>query len=148
MLLRARQVQPAAETASASVAVERLRRRADFVAMRGAARDDRAAFTLRARQCERPGNANAEAIRFGFTVTMKTGNAVERNRIRRRLREAVRRNSGDNMLPGHDYELIGKRAALTTRFDAMCGQLDKALSNVARRMKSTGSGTMPASQAE
>jgi ribonuclease P protein component len=150
MLLHAGQVRPAtgATGKSTSTAVGRLEKRADFIAMRGAARDDRPAFTLRARQRGNKTGKTGQEVRFGFTVTMKAGNAVERNRIRRRLREAVRRNCRGSMIPGCDYELIGKRSALETPFDAICGQLEKALTNVARRMKSRASGAVPASPAQ
>ncbi len=54
-------------------------------------------------------------LRFGFTVTKKTGNAPERNRIRRRLREAVRR-AGEGLEGiGGDFVLIGRREALACR---------------------------------
>jgi ribonuclease P protein component len=150
MLLRTGQVRPATEAIgeTSSAAIGRLGRRAEFIAMRGAARDDRPAFTLRARQRGSRNEMAGPEVRFGFTVTMKAGNAVERNRIRRRLREAVRRNRRDNMIPGCDYEVIGKRAVLATSFDAICGQLEKALSNVAKRMRLREGGALPASPAE
>ena len=52
------------------------------------------------------------AARFGFTVSKKVGTAVERNRVRRRLRDIVRRHAALATLAGHDYVLIGRRAAL------------------------------------
>ena len=66
--------------------MDRLRQRADFLAVANGARVNLAAFTLQGRLRDDPG-----PIRVGFTVTKKNGNAPERNRIRRRLREAVRR---------------------------------------------------------
>ena len=60
--------------------MERLRQRADFLAAASGAKAPTAAFVLqvRARGDRRPG-------RVGFTVSKKVGNAVERNRVRRRL---------------------------------------------------------------
>ena len=52
-------------------------------------------------------------IRVGFTVTKKNGTATERNRIRRRLRELVKRLDVISMRPHSDYVLVGRRAALT-----------------------------------
>ena len=56
-------------------------------------------------------------MRVGFTVSKKVGNAVERNRVRRRLREVVRLSPPARMRPGHDYVLIGRRAALNAPFE-------------------------------
>ena len=55
-------------------------------------------------------------VRFGFTVSKKVGNAVERNRVRRRLREIVRLSAANRLRTGHDYVLVGRRAALDLPF--------------------------------
>lgn len=55
--------------------------------------------------------------RIGFTVTRKLGNAVLRNRIKRRLREAVRVASGLDLRRGHDYVFIGRAATLVQKFE-------------------------------
>jgi len=67
--------------------------------------------------------------RVGFTVSRQVGNAVERNRVRRRLREMVRLTEGqkEGLRGGHDYVLIGRRAALAAAFGEMRRQLDAAL---------------------
>jgi YidC/Oxa1 family membrane protein insertase len=56
------------------------------------------------------------AVRLGFTVSRQVGNAVERNRVRRRLREIVRLSAAApaGLKAGHDYVLIGRRAALAS----------------------------------
>lgn len=54
--------------------------------------------------------------RIGYTVTRKQGNAVERNRMRRRLREAIRLTEGVSFLPGHDYVLVARRDVLDAPF--------------------------------
>ena len=65
----------------------------------------------------------------GYTVTKKTGNAPERNRIKRRLREAIRACAG-RLEPGHDHVLIGRRESLTEPFAALTQELGKALQRV------------------
>ncbi len=69
-------------------------------------------------------------MRIGFTVSRQVGNAVERNRVRRRLREMVRLSQGSSMHDGHDYVLIGRRAALAVPFGQMRQELDTALSRI------------------
>ena len=65
--------------------MERLRRRADFLAAAGGRKVATAAFVLQAL-----GRADHGPIRVGFTVSKKVGTAVERNRVRRRLRDQWR----------------------------------------------------------
>ena len=102
--------------------MERLRQRADFLAVAAGARVPSGGFVLQARQRRPDGVA-----RIGFTVTKRTGNAVERNRVRRRLREMVRLTPSDRVRPGHDYVLVGRRAALTLPFDRLMEDFDRAL---------------------
>jgi ribonuclease P protein component len=107
--------------------MDRLRQRADFLAVANGTRANATAFTLQSRCRDDLG-----PIRFGFTVTRKNGNAPERNRIRRRLREAVRRIDAVAMRPHHDYVLVGRRAALTADFNAMIEDLRLALQRLDR----------------
>ena len=62
--------------------------------------------------------------RVGYTVSKKVGSAVERNRVRRRLRELVRRNGAPLMRPRCDYVLVGRRVALSRDFGAMSEDLE------------------------
>jgi ribonuclease P protein component len=103
--------------------MDRLRHRADFLAAADGAKAPVSAFVLQARHREDRGPA-----RVGFTVSRKVGTAVERNRVRRRLREIVRRSAA--MRPGHDYVLIGRRAALGLSFERLIEELDGALRRV------------------
>ena len=57
------------------------------------------------------------APRVGYTVTRKQGNSVERNRMRRRLREIVRLAEGVSFRPGHDYVLVARRDTLSAPFE-------------------------------
>jgi ribonuclease P protein component len=101
--------------------MERLRQRADFLAAAAGSKITAPAFLLQARK-----RADDGPVRFGFTVSKKVGNAVERNRVRRRLREVARRGAG-NLTSGHDYVLVGRRAALKIPFDRMARDFDGAL---------------------
>ncbi|MEO1794666.1 MAG: ribonuclease P protein component, partial [Pseudomonadota bacterium] len=55
--------------------------------------------------------STAAASRFGLTLTKKLGNAVTRNRIKRRLREAIRDQSPRSLVAGVDYVIVARRAA-------------------------------------
>jgi len=105
--------------------MERLRQRADFLAAAAGGKASSAAFVLQARKRSDEGPA-----RFGFTVSKKVGNAVERNRVRRRLREIVRLTAADQACAGHDYVLIGRRAALDLPFAEMAEDLEGTLRRV------------------
>jgi len=74
-----------------------------------------------------PGGLDLPAIRVGFTVSRKIGNAVARNRVRRRLREIARQVMPDQARSDLDYVLVGREAALKRDFAAMCEELVEAL---------------------
>ena len=107
--------------------MDRLRQRADFLAVADGARASSPAFVVQFRQRQDSG-----PIRVGFTVTKKNGTATERNRIRRRLRELVKRLDVITMRPHSDYVLVGRRAALTRDFAAMLEDLRGALGRLDR----------------
>ena len=107
--------------------MERLRQRADFLAVANGARANSSAFTLQGLRRDDSGPA-----RVGFTVTKKNGTATERNRIRRRLRELVKRSDVITMRPQHDYVLVGRRDALRRDFAAMLEDLRSALARLDR----------------
>ena len=70
--------------------------------------------------------------RFGFTVAKKVGNAVERNRVRRRLREIVRRNAALIAENGHDYVVIGRRAAVEMPFERINAEFLGAMTRLTK----------------
>ena len=107
--------------------MERLRQRADFLATATGTKAPAAAFVLQARNRRDQGPA-----RFGFTVSKKVGNAVERNRVRRRLREIVRLSAATRLRAGHDYVLVGRRAALELPFDRITQDFEGALREYTR----------------
>ena len=108
--------------------MDRLRQRADFLAVANGARINSAAFVVQSRRRDDDG-----PIRVGFTVTRKHGTATERNRIRRRLRELVKRLDVISMRPHSDYVLVGRRAALNRDFAAMLDDLRSALHRLDRQ---------------
>jgi ribonuclease P protein component len=108
--------------------MDRLRQRADFLAVANGARASSPAFVVQRRQRQDSG-----PIRVGFTVTRKNGTATERNRIRRRLRELVKRLDVIVMRPHSDYVLVGRRAALTRDFAVMLEDLRIALGRLDRQ---------------
>ena len=104
--------------------IERLKQRADFVAAARGSKASASAFVLQA--CPRQDSGPA---RFGFTVAKQVGNAVERNRVRRRLREMVLA-SAVAARRGHDYVVIGRRAALALPFVLLLSEYERALRRV------------------
>lgn len=100
--------------------VERLKRRADFLAVQKGERRKGPFFQLEIR--ERAGD-ECGPPRVGFTVTRRQGNAVERNRMRRRLREAVRTGAAEGMAPGHDYVIVARRDVLCASFSRLTSAL-------------------------
>ena len=117
--------------------MERLRHRTDFRAAAAGQRVSVGTFVVQARR-----RAEDGPVRIGFTVSRQVGNAVERNRVRRRLREMVRLSQGGGMHDGHDYVLIGRRAALAVPFGQMRRELDTALGRIhdPERTQTTGGG--------
>ncbi|HEX9360473.1 MAG TPA: ribonuclease P protein component [Bradyrhizobium sp.] len=108
--------------------MDRLRQRADFLAVANGARVSSAAFVVQSRHRDDNG-----PIRVGFTVSKKNGSATERNRIRRRLRELVKLLDVISMRPHSDYVLVGRRAALNRDFATMLEDLRSALHRLDRQ---------------
>jgi len=74
--------------------------------------------------------ADAGPARLGFTVTKRVGNAVVRNRVRRRLKEAARLNLAEQPLAGVDLVLIGREGARRRAFAALREDFRRALDRV------------------
>jgi ribonuclease P protein component len=122
---------PTTEPSPGAFCVCTLTRRADFLRAAQARRAGTPAFMLQARQ--RRGDEGGDGIRVGFTCSKKVGNAVARNRAKRRLREIARAVLPLEGRPGWDYVLIGRKDATATRdFAAMKEDLVRALRSIHR----------------
>ncbi|WP_246329591.1 ribonuclease P protein component [Chthonobacter rhizosphaerae] len=111
--------------------MERLTKRSQYLEVARGARTPRRGFLLQTAP-RKAGPDEPASARFGFTVTKKIGNAVERNRIRRRLKEAVRLHGALAAKPGTDYVLVGRRAALTQPFADLAADVVGAIESAAR----------------
>jgi ribonuclease P protein component len=103
-----------------------LTKRADFLAANSGTRNARAGFVL----LTRPNDG--QGIRFGITVTKKIGNAVVRNRMKRRFRELLRAALPTQGLPDHDHVLIGRAGGVERDFRLMAGELAQVLERAAQ----------------
>jgi ribonuclease P protein component len=104
-------------------APQRLKRRAEF--LRAASKGRKAAVHgLVLQALTRPEGGPA---RVGFTVTKKVGNAVIRNRTRRRLKEAARLLLKDRPIAGVDIVLIGRDTTRGRNFVDLIDDLNRAL---------------------
>ena len=113
------------------VLMNRIVKRADFLAAAKAARAHAAPFSLQARD-----RKDSAELRLGLTVTKKVGNAVERNRIRRRLRAATRAVLPQAGKSGFDYVVVARRAALTADFSDLTGGLENTIKQVHKTRRS------------
>jgi ribonuclease P protein component len=107
-----------------------LTKRADFVAASRAGRAGTPGFLLQARK-RRETEADPTLVRVGFTCSKKVGNAVARNRAKRRLREIARAVLPESGRPGWDYVLIGRAGATAERpYELLVGDLRRAVEQV------------------
>jgi ribonuclease P protein component len=93
----------------APLKIERIRKRPDFLACAKAPSCARGAVMIQARPRD-----ESSLVRAGFTATRRIGGAVERNRAKRRLREAARLLLPDLASPGFDYVFVA-RGGVTSR---------------------------------
>ena len=98
-----------------------LTRRADFLAANKGLRVARPGFVLLARP------NGGEGLRYGITVTKRIGNAVVRNRMKRRFRALVREVLGQEGLPDTDHVLIGREGGIERDFTRLREELCAAL---------------------
>ncbi|HEV7291422.1 ribonuclease P protein component [Devosia sp. RR2S18] len=103
--------------------LRRLTKRSQFLRAARGNRAGRSAFGLQAAPADDP------VPGIGFTVTKKTGNSPERNRIKRRLRAAVTA-CADDFRDHHDYVLVGRREALSEPFSKLVADLGASVGRV------------------
>ncbi|HET9902455.1 MAG TPA: ribonuclease P protein component [Xanthobacteraceae bacterium] len=115
--------------------MERLRQREDFLAAAKGLRVPTRAFVVQARR-----RADTGPPRFGFTASRKIGTAVERNRIRRRLRDVVRRTDAAELAAGHDYVLVARRDAMNLPFDRLMDDFRRAVRRLAAQRDGKSAG--------
>ena len=109
----------------------RLKTRPDFLAVQKGKRLRGPYFLLETLDRGNPD----QAPRIGFTVTKKQGNSVERNRMRRRLKEVVRHMAGVPFKPGHDYVVVARRDTLAAPFDKLVAALSARLDESTQKFR-------------
>ena len=107
-----------------------LRHRPDFLKAAAARRQGTASFLLQAR----PRGDDQPSARIGFTASKKIGNAVLRNRAKRRMRAAAQSVLTQLARPGWDYVLVARPLATVSRpFTDLLADLQSALASVHRK---------------
>ncbi|NKB52367.1 MAG: ribonuclease P protein component [Rhizobiaceae bacterium] len=119
------------------ITVNRLKDRADFLKAREGARSHERAFVLQLRQ--RTDQCDG-GLRVGYTVTKKVGNSVERNRIKRRLREAVKLADLPEQCRNKDAVLIARRIALNCPFDSLVAAVNHGMRHAKFEQKPNNKG--------
>jgi ribonuclease P protein component len=114
-----------------------LTKRADFLAANKGLRNARTGFVL----LTRPNGG--QGMRYGITVTKKIGNAVVRNRMKRRFRELLRAALPQHGLPNHDHVLIGRAGGVERDFQTMAAELDAVLARAAEGKGDAARGRRP-----
>jgi ribonuclease P protein component len=104
--------------------LRRLRKRSEFLAVRRGEKRRGRLFLL-----EVLARGDGGPPRVGFTVTKKTGSAVIRNRIRRRLKEALRVHAAGDMATGNDYVIVGREDVLAAPFGQVAAELSRRIRN-------------------
>jgi ribonuclease P protein component len=111
----------------------RLSRRSEYQRVARGRRVSVETFTLQSRRREETEKKAVSGARVGLTVTRSVGGAVERNRVRRRLKEALRAAAPLETEGDHDYVLMARREALGRRFAALVDDVRTAFRAARRR---------------
>ena len=111
----------------------RLTRRAEFQRVARGRRLSAETFTLQSRQRDGTEKKSVRGARVGLTVTRSVGGSVVRNRVRRRLKEALRAAAPLEAERDHDYVLMARREALGRRFAALVDDVRTAFRTARRR---------------
>jgi ribonuclease P protein component len=113
--------------ADADFPIERLKKRSEFLACAQAPSTAKGAIVVQARP---RGDAQA-LVRAGFTATKRIGGAVERNRAKRRMREAARLLLPQFGKPGMDYVFIARGGVTSRPWDRLLDDVKSALLRLA-----------------
>lgn len=113
----------------------RLKRRADFLTVARGTRVHTVPFSLQARKRDAGPAVVPPGARVGLTVTKKTGNAVVRNRIRRRLRHALLHAEALSTEPDTDYVVVARREALLMPFARLVDDLDASVRRAGAQLR-------------
>ena len=105
-----------------------IKKRADFLAANRGKRFATSGFVL----LVHPRRDDDPSIRLGITITKKVGNAVIRNRMRRRFRELAREMLAERGLAGADHILIGRSDGIERDFSVLRQDLIRALQRLAK----------------
>ncbi len=107
--------------------VLRLKRRRQFLRVAGSGRKWVAPGLILQARPHGTGDKTGTGFRIGYTVSRKVGNAVRRNRAKRRLRAVAGQVLPLHAKTGHDFVLIGRQATLKRGYRALAGDLETAL---------------------
>jgi ribonuclease P protein component len=110
--------------------VGRLTKRRDFVAAALGRRFHTERMTLQGRQ--RADDGATEGLRVGITVTKRVGHATERNRIKRRLRAALRDVCADKACIAADVVVVARRPAISADYRLLLEELARAVDVVTK----------------
>lgn len=119
-----------------NIRIERLKKRPDFLKVtKQGSKFVAPSFVLLARKRNQKENVDKNIVRLGFTVSKKVGNAIVRNRVRRRLRESTRETFSGNVVCGCDYVVIGRKSAIDINFEDIVVDMTKGLSYLSRKLE-------------
>ncbi|MEO0607309.1 MAG: ribonuclease P protein component [Pseudomonadota bacterium] len=124
-----------AQKDTSETGVVRLKTRPQFLFVRAGESERRKTLVVQART-----RKDAVTMGAGFTATKKIGNAVTRNRAKRRLREAARTLLPLHGRPGTDYVFIARMDTATIGWQRLLDDMESALISLAQRM-SAGTGS-------
>lgn len=123
-------------TENKALKIETLKKRSDFLRIAGA-NQKWVTPAMIVQTCEKlPGE---DIIRVGYTASKKVGNAVRRNRAKRRLREAVKLVMSRSAVKGHDYVLIARKEIAEIKFNDLIRDLKWALRRLHKAAGKSGS---------